>query len=333
VVDPSLPPWLLTFGQVRRGPAVDWAIVADADIWPRLSTRDRAEAVSDRVRIVLSCARDHAITIRPSDVVSATNGDFEAWQKLNRDPKADDWWQDMKGSSLLPCGLLFASRSDLTQAECADRDYLREKWDEIERRRRDLRFAGALTALVPGDPVEAEQAERHRLAQLQQLAEEERDVVAALQKYSVMPRRSLTESAQAGSTRTGARSASDQLQDARKTTRGGPSVGLDSHRSEQARDAAENTVRATAIPERKAGRPGRPPGNGVFRSDEDARETLTRAVRALTTPHKQATKDAVRLWLRKNESGRGDVSEAAIDYWVKEKLGYPDWPSFRDGVQ
>jgi hypothetical protein len=62
LVDPSLPPWLLMFDQARRGAKVDWATVSDADIWPRLSTRDRAEAVSDRVRHVLSSAPELAIT-------------------------------------------------------------------------------------------------------------------------------------------------------------------------------------------------------------------------------------------------------------------------------
>lgn len=48
--------------------------------------------------------------------------------------------------------------------------------------------------------------------------------------------------------------------------------------------------RSESLPKRQPGRPGRPAGTGVFSSDEDARHTITQAVRALTTPTTQATK-------------------------------------------
>jgi hypothetical protein len=210
-VDPSLPPWLLMFDQVRHGPPVDWATVADADIWPRLSTRDRAEAVSDRVRSVLDSEPEYAVNIRPSDIVNATNGDFEAWQRLVVDPpKDDDWWQKAHQSSSLPHGTLFASRSDLTPAERADRDFLRGKWDDIERSRRELRIAHALATIHPSDPETDREAERRREARHQQLDDEERDLVAALQKYSVMPRQSLTDSVRVDATPRGEPSASGE---------------------------------------------------------------------------------------------------------------------------
>jgi hypothetical protein len=115
--------------------------------------------------------------------------------------------------------------------------------------------------------------------------------------------------------------------------RGAGYAELDTHGLEEASGVAPNTEQDESAPKRTPGRPGRPPGSGLFPSDEDACETLTRAVRALTTPTKQATKAAVCQWLMKDEPARGIVTEDGIDYWVKVKLGYPDWRAFRDGVQ
>ena len=87
------------------------------------------------------------------------------------------------------------------------------------------------------------------------------------------------------------------------------------------------------LPPAHAGRPGRPEGDGAFRSEQDAKTKIGDVVKELLTDGKSATQEAVVARLIKSGRVHDDFTPRALRYWVKQKLSYLDWKTFRDAHQ